>query len=125
MPRFQRARKVNILMNVSGVSMSNALAAQATEMKAGGVGSQIAIAVLKQLQEQQRQQAAALIEMIQSSPAAVSDGSVSIWMLTYDTNYIPGSMRYYDSYLDKVYLSLYPALPGASSPGSPSPLSRP
>ena len=61
-------------MNVSGVSMSNALATQATDMQALDVASQISIAVLKQVQQQEQQQAAALIEMIQDTPAPISDG---------------------------------------------------
>jgi hypothetical protein len=61
-------------MNVSGISTSHALAAQATDMKALSVASQIGIAVIKQIQQQELQQAAALIEMIQDTPAPISDG---------------------------------------------------
>ena len=54
--------------------MSNSLATQATEMKSLNVASQINIAVIKQMQEQQQQQADALIAMIQDTPTPIADG---------------------------------------------------
>jgi len=54
--------------------MSNALATQATDMKALNVASQINIAVIKQMQEQQQQLANALIAMIQDTPTPIADG---------------------------------------------------
>ena len=61
-------------MAVSSVGMSNALATLATDMKTNHVQSEIALAVLKQIQAQQEQQAAALMEMIRQAPGPAGTG---------------------------------------------------
>jgi hypothetical protein len=69
-------------MNVADVSMSTGLASLASQMGADRVGAQITIAVLKQIQDQQKMQADALIQMMQQSQIPVSDG-VSQYVDTY------------------------------------------
>lgn len=54
-------------MNISGTSMEDVLASMATSRSNKQVQTEIASAVLKQQQEQEQIQAAALVEMIQSS----------------------------------------------------------
>lgn len=54
-------------MNISGTSMEDVLASMATNRSNKQVQAEISAAVLKQQQEQQEIQAAALVEMIQSS----------------------------------------------------------
>ena len=54
-------------MDVSTVS---SMASMATSMKGENVGTQIGVAVMKQVQDQEKQQAAALIKMIQQTAAA-------------------------------------------------------
>lgn len=60
-------------MDVSSVS-SNALAETASGLKAGQVSMQISIAVAKQIQDVERQQAEALIRMMQQTTAAARGG---------------------------------------------------
>ncbi|MCC7354102.1 MAG: putative motility protein [Anaerolineae bacterium] len=61
-------------MSISAISPSTALASLATGMKAQDVQMQIALAVLKQIQEQQKQQAEAFVEMIQQATPPVGSG---------------------------------------------------
>ncbi len=65
-------------MDVSGVT---AMASLGTSLKAEGIGLQLSMAVMKQIQDQQAQQAAALIQMIQQSAsvAAAASGHVDIY----------------------------------------------
>ncbi len=60
-------------MGISAISPSNALASLATDMKAEDVQMQIAMAVLKQIQDQQKQQAEAFVEMLQQSPSVTGN----------------------------------------------------
>ena len=69
-------------MNVADVSMSTGLASLASQMGSDRVGAQITMAVLKQIQDQQKMQADALIQMMQQSQVPVSDG-VSQYVDTY------------------------------------------
>ncbi len=55
-------------MNVSSVSVDS-LASLATEMKGANIGTQIGVAVMKQIQQSQEQMAAALLQMIAQSPS--------------------------------------------------------
>lgn len=61
-------------MSISAISPTTALASLATDMKAQDVQMQIALAVLKQIQEQQKQQAEAFVEMIRQTPPAAAGG---------------------------------------------------
>jgi hypothetical protein len=63
-------------MNISP-TLSNVLAGSAAEVSGGQIQTQIAVAVLKQLQEQQAQQSQALLKMIQQ-PAPTLDGTGTI-----------------------------------------------
>lgn len=56
-------------MVVSGTALESQLARLAAGMQAEQVGLQIAVAVLRSIQEQQERQAQALIEMIRSAPS--------------------------------------------------------
>lgn len=65
----------NSVMGISSVGSDTAtLAATATGLKAGEVMNQIATAVLKQAQDIERQQAQALIQMMQQTTAAARGG---------------------------------------------------
>jgi hypothetical protein len=64
-------------MAIGDVSMSNTLASWATEMKGSNLASQIGVAVMKQIMDQQKQQGEAIIQMMQQTPRpAGSSGSV-------------------------------------------------
>jgi hypothetical protein len=63
-------------MSVSDVSSVNTLAQVASGMQSDQVMGQITAAVLKQIQEQQNQQAQALIQMIQAQPTLDGTGQV-------------------------------------------------
>jgi hypothetical protein len=65
----------NSYMNVSGVSMFDALAAQATHMQAGNLGTRLAVTVLKSVMDSQEQQAQMLVEMIRQTTAISGSGS--------------------------------------------------
>ena len=62
-------------MDISAVTSSpNALAEAASSLKAGQVQSQLAVAIFKQTQDIERQQAEALVRMIQQTAAAARGG---------------------------------------------------
>lgn len=61
-------------MSISGVSMADSLASMATQAKAEDIRGQIAVAVLKQVQDQNAQQAEALLEMMRATPAPAVAG---------------------------------------------------
>ena len=64
-------------MAVGDVSMSSMLASWATEMKGASVASQIGVAVMKQVLDQQQQAGEAIIQMMQQTPRpGGSTGSV-------------------------------------------------
>lgn len=63
-------------MNVSEASLSNALAGLASGTKAQEIQYQLAVSVLKKTQDQQKQQAAALIKMISQVPSPDGTGRV-------------------------------------------------
>ena len=58
-----------------------AIASAATDMQNQSVGTQIGVAVMKQVQDQEKQQAAALIQMIRqnASAAAAARGHVDVY----------------------------------------------
>jgi hypothetical protein len=66
----------NVYMNVSGPSMTDSLANLFTGMQAGQVQAEIAVAVLKQIQDQQGQQAQALLKMISQAPSLEGTGQI-------------------------------------------------
>ena len=74
-PKFLEIRVDHNHMNVSGVSINDVLATQATHMKAGTIGTQLAITVLKSVLDSQEQQAQMLVEMIQQTAASTGVGS--------------------------------------------------
>jgi hypothetical protein len=65
----------NESMNIGSISSFEGLAGMATNLRAGDVGMQISAAVLKQALDTQKQQAQALVDMIQSSAPPSPDGA--------------------------------------------------
>ena len=61
-------------MAIGDVSMSSQLADWATALKGDGLQMQIGVAVLKQIQDQQKQQAEALIKMMNQTPRPAASG---------------------------------------------------
>jgi len=64
-------------MDVSG-DYSTMMASTASELKSGQLISQISVAVFKQIQDQQQQQADMLIQMINQTPRPSLDGTGQI-----------------------------------------------
>jgi len=58
-------------MNISGVDYSDSMISMATDMKAGDLSLQFAVAILRQSQRQQEVQAEGLLKMIRSSTASL------------------------------------------------------
>lgn len=56
-------------MNVSGVSMTDVLAQTYSALSSSRLQAQIGVAVLKQIQNNQQQQANAVVQMIEQSAA--------------------------------------------------------
>jgi hypothetical protein len=72
-----RERSIVKGMNVSSTSSFSGLAGMATNMRAGELGMQISMAVMKQALDSQKQQGQALVQMIQSStPSLNGTGSI-------------------------------------------------
>ena len=69
------------IMNVSSISQPSAMARVASSVGTQNVQSQITIAVLKQIQEQQKQMAEALLEMIADTPQlTVTDHHLDVYI---------------------------------------------
>jgi len=62
-------------MTISGPSMSDSLAASATGMAADKLMQQLSVSVLKEIQDQQKTQANALIQMMQSGASINGTGT--------------------------------------------------
>lgn len=62
-------------MNIGSISSFEGLAGMAANLRAGDVGMQISAAVLKQALDTQKQQAQALVQMIQSGSPPSPDGT--------------------------------------------------
>ncbi len=64
-------------MNITGVSsLTDALASQATDMKASQVSQQISTTVLKSVLDQQKQAGEQLVQMIRQTPSADGAGKL-------------------------------------------------
>ncbi len=64
-------------MNVSGVSMVDSLAQSFTEMSVSRIQQQIAVSVMKEIQDSQQEQAAAILKMMQQpSPSLTGTGQL-------------------------------------------------
>jgi DnaJ-class molecular chaperone len=63
-------------MNVSGVSFSDSLLNTAVSLKTMSSQSGITVAVMKQIQEQQKIEAEGLLKMINSTPTPGDVGSI-------------------------------------------------
>jgi len=63
-------------MNVSGVSFSDSLLNTAVSLKTMSSQSSITVAVMKQIQEQQKIEAEGLLKMINSTPTPGDVGSI-------------------------------------------------
>ncbi len=63
-------------MSVSGVSMVDSLAVLASGMQSTQLDSQLGMAVMKSIMDQQEQFAQALIQMIQQRPTLDGTGSI-------------------------------------------------
>jgi hypothetical protein len=66
----------NKIMNVSGVSFSDSLLNTAVSLKTMSFQSSITVAVMKQIQEQQKIEAEGLLKMINSTPTPGDVGSI-------------------------------------------------
>ena len=63
-------------MSVSGVSMVDSLAVLASGMQSTQLDSQLGVAVMKSIMDQQEQFAQALVQMIQQRPTLDGTGSI-------------------------------------------------
>ena len=63
-------------MSVSGVSMVDSLAVLASGMQSTQLDSQLGMAVMKSIMDQQEQFAQALVQMIQQRPTLDGTGSI-------------------------------------------------
>ncbi len=63
-------------MNISGASLTDSLTQMASNLFGDQVSLQIAVAVMKQMRDQQQQQASAMIKMIQSGPTLDGAGKL-------------------------------------------------
>jgi hypothetical protein len=61
---------------ISGASLTDSLVNMASNLQASKVAMQIGVAVLKQIQDQQKAQAQALINMISQTPSLDGTGQV-------------------------------------------------
>jgi hypothetical protein len=65
-------------MNIGSISSFEGLAGMATNLHAGELGLQISTAIMKQVMDSEKQQAQALVRMIQSGTPPSPDGVGSI-----------------------------------------------
>jgi hypothetical protein len=76
-PQVFRDPDDNTDMNISGASFSDSLTRMASDMSSGQIQLRLAVAVMKQIQNQQELQATALIKMIQATPALDGTGQIA------------------------------------------------